>query len=59
MAERVTRARKAIDRDPSASAGRMMYSMPPDPDGGSQRSSTAKTRIRISPTQYTGKEMPR
>jgi hypothetical protein len=28
---------------------------PHDPEGGSQRSSTANTRMSTSPTQYTGK----
>ena len=32
---------------------------PHDPEGGSQRSCTAKTRMSTSPTQYTGNEMPR
>jgi hypothetical protein len=51
IADRVMRARNAIERVPNASAGSTRYSTRPNPDGGSQRSVTAKIRIRISPTQ--------
>src|SRR5207249_2806426 len=58
IAARVMRARKAIDRMPSVTAGSTSAASPPDPEGGSQRSANAKTRISSSPTQYTGKETP-
>ena len=51
IAERVTRARNAMEREPSARAGRIRYLIPPYPDGGSHLSVTAKIKIRIRPTQ--------
>ena len=52
------RARKAIERIPSASAGKTRKRMLPYPEGGSNRSVTAKSRMSSNPTQYTGNEMP-
>ena len=51
IAERVMRARNAIERMPSASAGSTRYRSPPKPDGGSQCSVTAKSRMSSRPTQ--------
>src|SRR5256885_14805093 len=35
------------------------YARPPEPEGGSQWSPSANTRISRSPTQYTGNDTPR
>ncbi len=59
IAPRVMRARNAIDRVPSVSAGSTRNARPPYPDGGSQRSATANNRISSRPTQYTGNEIPK
>src|SRR2546428_398830 len=59
IAPRVMRARTATERMPSVAAGSTRNAGPPEPDGGSQRSVTAKRRISSSPTQYTGNETPR
>src|SRR5687768_10425950 len=59
--ERVNRAMYAVERMPRVSAGRIRYGSapPPKPDGGRSSHETETTRIRISPTQYTGNEIPR
>ena len=59
IAARVMRARNAIERVPRVNAGSTRYASPPEPDGGSHRRTTANTRIRSSPTQYTGNDTPR
>ena len=51
IAPRVMRARNAIERVPSVSAGSTRKARPPYPEGGSQRNATANSRISSSPTQ--------
>src|SRR5439155_1105986 len=59
IAARVIRARTAMDRVPSVSAGSTRKVSPPYPDGGSHRSVTANRRMSSNPTQYTGNDTPR
>src|SRR6266566_4204758 len=51
IAPRVMRARNAIERVPSVSAGSTRNAIPPYPDGGSHCNATANSRIRSKPTQ--------
>ena len=46
-------------REPSVSAGRINTNPPPYPLGGNHFSVSANSRINSSPTQNTGKLMPR
>ena len=48
-----------MEREPSASAGRIRNSMRPYPEAGSHRRVTAKSTINSRPIQYTGNEIPR